>query len=123
MSDWIDKFRYGEDTLPRGDLEKAPGLLEGERETLVIGMDQPQELYLKGFVGGSYDGKEWEALSKASYQGEFEGILDWLEEQQFLPVAQYADYYRLTQDASGVEPEYAEVQVDNTCLLYTSRCV
>lgn len=114
VSDWIDKFRYGEDTLPRGDLEKAPGLLEGERETLVIGMDQPQELYLKGFVGGSYDGKEWKALSKASYQGEFEGILDWLEEQQFLPVAQYADYYRLTQEASGVEPEYAEVQVDNT---------
>ena len=44
MVEDIEKIRYGEDTLPKGDLRKAAGLLDGEDETLKITMNQPQQL-------------------------------------------------------------------------------
>lgn len=109
----IEKFRYGEDTLPQGDLQKEKQLLKGEKETLKIEMNQPQELYLRGFVGGSYEGMRWSELPYSAYQGEYEGMLRWLWQNDFSPLSQFASYDKLNAEASGKDSAYTKVTVDN----------
>ena len=83
VKDGVEEFRYGRDTLPKGNLSKAAGLQHGEEERLQIHMDTPQELYLRGFVGGTYTGTSWEPVDASAYQGEYEGMLQWLETEKF----------------------------------------
>lgn len=109
----VEKFRYGEDTLPEGDLRKEDQLLKGDEETLKISMNHPQELYLRGFVGGSYEGTRWNELSYSAYQGEYEGMLRWLWQQGFSPLSQFALYDKLNAEASGQDSAYTRVTVNN----------
>lgn len=109
----FERFRYGEDTLPKGDLSRAPGLLKSEEETLKLSMENAQEWYLKGFVGGSYDGRYWKSLPAQAYQGEYEGLLKWLGTKDFSAVTQPAGYYEITQAAEGSGPGKTKVQVEN----------
>lgn len=81
MSDRIDEIRYGKDSLPKGNLYKTSNLLNGEEKRLSIEIDQPQELYLRGFVGGSYENNQWKSLSSEHYEGDYEGILNWLSKK------------------------------------------
>ncbi len=111
---WFGKLRYGEDTLPKGNLRKASGLLAREEETLRLSMEEPQEWYLRGFVGGDYDGSQWRELSQEAYQGEYEGLLQWLEARDFSALTQFADYCRLSRLADGSEAESVGVEVKNT---------
>lgn len=83
VKDGVEELRYGRDTLPKGNLSKAAGLQHGEEERLQIHMDTPQELYLRGFVGGTYTGTSWEPVDASAYQGEYEGMLQWLETEKF----------------------------------------
>lgn len=106
-------WRYGEDSLPQGDLSKAAGLLDGDTVTLHLESDAFSELYLKGFVGGTYTGASWEPLSSDCYQGENEGILSWLEDRGFQPEEQYAEYNAITAQTLDAEPEYRTVSVQN----------
>lgn len=110
----VEKIRYGEDTLPQGDLRKEAGLLEGEEETLKVEMNHPQELYLRGFVGGSYEGMRWNKLDYSAYEGEYEGILRWLKQNGFSPLSQFAEYDRLNSEAQGKSSSYMQVSVENT---------
>lgn len=108
-----EKIRYGEDTLPQGNLRKATGLLDGDEGTLEVTMSDPHELYLKGFVGGKYDSTSWQTLEKGVYEGEYEGLTDWLEKEGASPVRQYGTYTRLDQEAAGYKEKSSEVQVQN----------
>ncbi len=110
---WFERFRYGEDTLPKGDLTKARLLLDGEEETLELNMDKPQEWYLRGFVGGTYEGNMWRSLSMEAYQGEYEGLLKWLETKDFLAVTQFADYNGLTEATERSDAGSVGVRVNN----------
>lgn len=113
--DRFEEFRYGSDTLPQGDLQKAGGLLEGtgEETLLRVEMEEPQELYLKGFVGSVYDGKRWKTLPAEDYEGDYEGMLKWLKSKGFSAVTQYADYDRLIAEDKDTAPDYTKVTVDN----------
>ena len=44
----IHVWRYGEDTLPDGDLHQAYQMQKGEEERLVVTSDQAKILYLRG---------------------------------------------------------------------------
>lgn len=110
----VRKIRYGEDSLPQGDLQKAAGLLDGEENALEVTAENPQELYLRGFVGGEYQRTYWKALSSEKYQGDYAGMLNWLDQKGFEPVTQYAEYQHLSQKASGNTLEDEQVQVNNT---------
>ena len=114
VADKIEKIRYGEDTLPKGDLLKAAGLLDGQEDTLKIQMNQPQELYLRGFVGGEYDGTKWSELPYSAYQGEYEGMLRWLSKNNFSPISQYSIYESINDEATGQTTGYTRVNVENT---------
>lgn len=113
MSDSIEEMRYGSDTLPHGNFSKVSGLLDGDEERLRITVSQPVDLYLKGFVGGTYHSSQWEALPVEAYQGNYEGMLSWLEDQNFVPVTQYAKYRKLTAQQKGSGATMAEIRVHN----------
>lgn len=114
MVEDIEKIRYGEDTLPKGDLRKAAGLLDGEDETLKITMNQPQQLYLRGFVGGSYEGTKWSEFPYSAYEGDYEGMLQWLKNNSFSPLSQFAAYDKINAEVSGKNSDYMRVTVENT---------
>lgn len=116
MSDAFETLRYGADTLPQGNLKKASKLLTGDltEERLVLQMEKPQELYLRGFVGAVYTGRRWEGLPLAAYQGEYAGMLEWLEQKSFQPIRQYAAYEKLTDEAQGYRNGQIQVSVENT---------
>ena len=73
----VDDLRYGKDNLPQGDLNKASSIHENNQERLEITVSQRKNLYLKGFVGSALENNQWQDLTKASYNGEHEGMLKW----------------------------------------------
>lgn len=114
MSDRIDEIRYGKDSLPKGNLYKASNLLNGEEKCLSIEIDQPQELYLRGFVGGSYENNQWKSLSSEHYEGDYEGILNWLSKKNFNPLTQYVSYKKINADYTKTALDYTKINVKNT---------
>jgi len=114
VAEQIDEIRYGKDTLPKGKLADAADLLDGDAARLQLDTKEPQELYLRGFVGGTYDGTDWTELDQSAYQGEYEGMMKWLASYHFSPVFQYMDYQNLTDQANGEAAKTARVSVKNT---------
>lgn len=112
--DGVEKVRYGEDTLPEGNFAKAQNLTNGNKERLKLTMSQPQELYLRGFVGGSYEKGKWNALRSSEYQDGYDGIFQWMEEKDFSPVLQYGMYQELTDKEQGYRSDVVQVEVKNT---------
>ena len=92
MEETIHRLRYGEDSLPKGDLKKASYLLgKGEEEkTLKLSFGKIEEMYLRGYVGSSYAGNTWQQLSSKAYQGRQEGMLNWLQDQDYISEFSYA---------------------------------
>lgn len=113
VHDRVEQLRYGEDSLPEGNLERAHELLDSEEEMLQISVDSPQELYLRGFVGSVYQNDRWTPLVWADYQGKYEGILEWLTGQDFVPMAQYAKYERAGGQHDGGQTDTVKVEVKN----------
>ena len=87
-----EDMRYGEDTLPKGDLSKAYLMNVGEKVRLTVNQSAPKTLYLKGFVGAEYSNGKWTELTRADFRGENDGIEDWLVQQDFSPTEQYHLY-------------------------------
>jgi hypothetical protein len=110
---WFEKFRFGEDSLPKGEFDKAQELLENEKKTLMVEMKDPQELYLRGFVGGEYSADGWSELSAEAYQGDYAGLLDWLDEEAFSPVTQYSQYEKLSEEETGIGEKSQNIEVNN----------
>ena len=109
----IEKFRYGEDSLPQGNFRKASLLLHGEEERLKVKMNTPQELYLRGYVGSEYKARFWTTLPLEKYTEKYDGMLTWLKKNKFLPATQYSAYDKLTKEASGEEAEHKKIEVTN----------
>ena len=88
----IHVWRYGEDTLPDGDLYQAYQMQKGEEERLVVTSDQAKILYLRGFVGQRYDSGVWKTAKKSLYSDEWRGLFEWMNENEILPYNQYSSY-------------------------------
>lgn len=109
--DTVDQVRYGEDTLPQGDLTKANTMVGDDSDTLRLEFQEAQEMYLRGFVGSEYQGNAWEEASGAIYAAdETSGMLDWLQSQGFESSFQYAAYRKA---ADSEEVSANSVTVDN----------
>lgn len=105
----VNDMRYGEDSLPKGDLSKAYLMNVGKGVKLTVNQSSAKTLYLKGFVGADYANGKWTELTRADFRGENVGIEDWLVQQDFTPVQQY----HLYQDANGGAPAANKVTVEN----------
>lgn len=101
----IERVRFGRDSLPEGDLTKADRMLTGTKDTIRLEMEEAAPLYLRGFVGTSYEKNEWKHFTAQAYGGEFSGMLSWLAGQAFFPGAQYADYLSVALEESGSKEE------------------
>lgn len=111
--DAIDEFRYGKDTLPQGNLRKAQDLLAEKGDRLKVTLEEPEELYLRGFVGSFYGGNCWNTLNTTAYEGDYAGMLTWLSEKGLIPVKQYGEYDKLAKEAAGSSVSYQQVTVEN----------
>lgn len=105
----IHKIRYGEDTLPEGNLYLASELKADAREMLKLKTEQQKTLYLRGFVGSVYEDGVWEEPADAVYGGENAGMLGWLEENSFDPLCQISDYYAHSDEEKN--PDKNEIQI------------
>ena len=96
----IHEFRYGKDVLPQGDLRKADTLQTEETTMLSVTPEQTKTFYLRAFAGGVYEDGVWKKLPGSAYGGDYAGMLEWLKQQDFDPLTQSADYYRLSRDGA-----------------------
>ncbi len=106
----IERIRFGEDTLPKGDLTKADTMLTEDKERLRLQMEEVAPVYLRGFVGSSYKENQWHTFSSEVYKGEYQGMLSWLSKEDFYPGLQYADYQRFSTEE---EAKRIAVSVEN----------
>lgn len=97
----VRTLRYGQDTLPYGDVNVADQLLASQDDMLTVTTAQEKALYLRAFSSGAYNAVYawWDPLPDSAYSGEYAGLLKWLAGQGFDPFTQPAQYYALGDNA------------------------
>lgn len=109
----VQSIRFGEDTLPEGDLSQAADMNEGESTTLSLTASKTlsDDLLMKGFVGTTFDGVSWGRGDWMSYEGEWSGMREWLR-QNDLTVAEQRAAFDAEAEREGGEPvEAVEISV------------
>lgn len=86
----LHRWRYEttDTLLPEGDLTGTPPETEG-KSGLLVTMEQPEELYLRGFVGVEFAENVWKTMDTAPLAEDRE-LLYWLNKNAFLLNAQFA---------------------------------
>ena len=94
--DTLHHWRYEkvEELLPEGDLSEPVVKTESTDTILSVTADAAQTLYLRGFVGDSYENGVWSALD-AQTAAEEKDLFYWLHQSGFYPQSQLASAARL----------------------------
>lgn len=94
--DTLHHWRYekAEEILPEGDLSEPVVKAESTDTILSVTADTAQTLYLRGFVGDSYENGVWSALD-AETAAEEKDLFYWLHQSGFYPQSQLASAARL----------------------------
>ena len=94
--DTLHHWRYekAEELLPEGDLSEPVVKTESTDTILSVTADTAQTLYLRGFVGDSYENGVWSALD-AKTAAEGKDLFYWLHQSGFYPQSQLASAARL----------------------------
>ena len=94
--DALHHWRYekAEEVLPEGDLSEPVVKTESTDTILSITADTAQTLYLRGFVGDSYENGVWSTLD-AQTAAEEKDLFYWLHQSGFYPQSQLASAARL----------------------------
>lgn len=106
--------RFGDDTLPEGDLLQAAHMNEGASTTLSLTASKTlaDDLLMKGFVGTTFDGVSWGRGDWMSYEGKWSGMREWLR-QNDLTVAEQRAAFDTEAEREGGEPvEAVEISVN-----------
>lgn len=69
-------------SMPEGKLTNLGSWNPSEKTALKVKIEQPQKLYLKGFVGETYDGQSWSKLSNDVIY-EYSDTFFWLHQNDF----------------------------------------
>ena len=99
----IHKFWYeeAEPVLPEGDFRSLEDFSPEEAAALFITMEEPQELYLRGYVGERYTGSGWSSLLPEQ-RADYATLFSWLHGRGFYGQAQYAQLCKaLGEDMDG----------------------
>ena len=112
IKDSIEKLRFGEDTLPGGNLVRADRMTSGTEARLELEMEAAAPVYLRGFVGSVLENNQWKPFDADAYEGDFSGMLSWLAKQNFYPGEQYAEYAAAFPEQSS--EKLLKVSVKNT---------
>ena len=94
--DSLHHWRYekAEELLPEGDLSEPVTKTESTDTILSVTADTAQTLYLRGFVGDTYENETWTALD-AETAAEEKDLVYWLHQSGFYPQSQLASAARL----------------------------
>ena len=94
--DTLHHWRYekAEEILPEGELSEPVTKTESTDTLLSVTADTAQTLYLRGFVGDSYENGVWSALD-AETAAEEKDLFYWLHQSGFYPQSQLAMAARL----------------------------
>lgn len=94
--DTLHHWRYEkvEELLPEGGLSEPVTKTESTDTLLSVTADTAQTLYLRGFVGDTYENKVWSALD-AQTAAEEKDLFYWLHQSGFYPQSQLATAARL----------------------------
>jgi len=82
------KYETEYTTLPEGDLTELPTEESETVPALVVTMENPEELYLRGFVGCTYENGVWMPVSN-EVLAENSEVLYWLNSREFNPATQF----------------------------------
>ena len=99
------KYETKYTTLPEGDFSDYRKKEQKAQQALVVTMENPQQLYLRGFTGAVFTGDTWEALDTQALVKNKE-LLYWLNLNAFDQNAQFdaaAAYARLQQSTVTVQ--------------------
>ena len=110
--DALHHWRYEKtEILPEGDLTKPVPSSDGTDAILSVTSDKTDTLYLRGFVGDTYENGTWSALDAENAANE-KDLFYWLHENGFYPQSQFA--------LSAAEYETETIQISNlsACSLY-----
>ena len=94
--DSLHHWRYekAEELLPEGDLSELVTKTESTDTILSVTADTAQTLYLRGFVGDTYENETWTALDAETAANE-KDLFYWLHQSGFYPQSQLAMAARL----------------------------
>ena len=99
------KYETKYTTLPEGDFSDYQKKEQKAKQALAVTMENPQQLYLRGFTGAVFTGDTWEALDTQALVKNKE-LLYWLNLNAFDQNAQFdaaAAYARLQQSTVTVQ--------------------
>ena len=103
---------YGKDPLGHGDLRLAE---RSDKDGIAIrvSMSDPQSIYLKGFIGSTFNGRKWSELSNSVYY-DAEPRMEALRANGFTPIMQMGDVAEYTyDDTKDVEMSIEVVGADS----------
>ena len=66
LGTWAGDLLFGKDDLGHGDVTQRKRTIR-DGEALSVTMSVPQSMYLKGFTGSAFNGREWNDLTDATY--------------------------------------------------------
>ena len=114
--DTLHHWRYekAKEVLPEGDLSEPVTKTESTDTILSVTADAAQTLYLRGFVGDSYENGVWSALD-AQTAAEEKDLFYWLHQSGFYPQSQLATAARLM---GNYQSGSVSVQNLSGCSLY-----
>ena len=104
------KYETRYTSLPEGDFSDYEAVSRKAESALSVTMDQPQQLYLRGFTGAVFTGESWEGLD-AETLVKNQQLLYWLNRNAFDQNAQF--------DAAAA---YAQVQQSTVTVQNIGAC-
>ena len=107
------KYETKYTTLPEGDFSNYEKKEQKAKQALAVTMENPKQLYLRGFTGAVFTGDTWEALDRSALAKNID-LLYWLNLNAFDQNAQFdaaAGY-------AGLEQSTVTVQNIGACSFY-----
>ena len=108
------RFETSEELLPEGDLTEKVHTSDSPNAILSVTSDTAQTLYLRGFVGDSYENETWTALDTQT-AAEEKDLFYWLHQSGFYPQSQLAMAARLM---GNYQSSSVSIQNLTGCSLY-----
>lgn len=107
------KYETQYTTLPEGDFSDYQKTEQKARQALVVTMETPQPLYLRGFTGAVFTGDTWESLDESALVKN-KDLLYWLNLNAFDQNAQFS----AAAASAGLEQSTVTVQNVGACSYY-----
>lgn len=118
LQSW-NEMRFGTDTLPEGNFAKAYRMNQVDEnapasrlEISVDAADDFEEFYFRGFVGADYEGYAFDRASFVAYDGQWNGLFDWIENAGLDPMLQSAQYAQVNSALARQQPDSSRLTIE-----------